>query len=69
MKLLSLFILTILLCGCTTKAKIVDGKMYTQTYGSNEWTYEGEADPNDYKQSNAGEKAIGLGLFITSFRR
>ena len=40
--IIGLLSLPIFYSGCTTKAKIVDGKRYTQTWGSNEWHYDYE---------------------------
>ena len=62
---LILLLTSLLLSGCTTKAMYVDGKKYTQTWGSEEWQYAGEADPSEIKQSSgSGEKAIAAGLLF-----
>lgn len=44
---IGLLAVSVFYSGCTTKAKVVDGKRYTQTLGSNEWEYAGEAKPVD----------------------
>lgn len=55
-----LFILisALMFCGCTTKAMVVDGKKYTQTWGSNEWKYSGEVKPAEQNASKP-EESIG----------
>jgi len=55
-----LFILisALMFCGCTTKAMVVDGKKYTQTWGSNEWKYSGEVKPVEQNASKP-EESIG----------
>lgn len=47
-----------LMTGCTTKAMVVDGKKYTQTWGSNEWKYSGEVKPVEQNASKP-EESIG----------
>jgi hypothetical protein len=53
--LIGLLMVSILYSGCTTKAKIIDGKRYTQTWGSNEWQYAGEVKPAEQNASTPEE--------------
>lgn len=48
-------LITSFITGCTTKAKIVDGQRYTQTWGSNEWQYAGEVKPAEQNASTLEE--------------
>lgn len=50
--------ITFFITGCTTKAKIVDGQRYTQTWGSNEWQYAGEIKPAEQKNASTLEESI-----------
>lgn len=50
--------LTCFITGCTTKSKVVDGQRYTQTFGSNEWQYAGEAKPVE-NNSSKPEESVG----------
>jgi len=58
MKSLIMFVMVVLLTGCTTKAKIENGQKYTQTWGSNEWQYAGEVKPVEQNASKP-EETVG----------
>lgn len=56
--LIGLLMVSILYSGCTTKAKIIDGKRYTQTWGSSEWQYDGEVKSVEQNTSKP-EESVG----------